>query len=126
MVQATFLFCIESWVMFPWIGRTLGSFHHRLDQRLEKFQPNKDVAGRLLYLPLDAAMKAVGMEQVEMYVLRFQNTAAHYIPTWAILELYLAAEKSPGAQVLIRWWEQAVIDLGHVATGMEMEMEEDV
>ena len=37
-------------------------------------------------------MTAVGLEDVEMYVLRRQNTVAQYVATCMILELYLMAE----------------------------------
>ena len=36
VVQYNLLFGAESWVMSPWIGRTLGGFHHRVAHRLEK------------------------------------------------------------------------------------------
>ena len=69
VVQATLLFGAESWVMSPKIGRILGDFHHRLPLRLEKMQLNMDVMGRCIYLLLEAAMKAAGMEEVEMHIL---------------------------------------------------------
>ena len=79
---------------------------------MEKIQPNRDVTYRFIFLPLDAAMKAVGLEEMETYVLRRQNTVAHYIATWTILKLFLMAYRQPGAWVLMRWWEQARINLG--------------
>ena len=68
--QATLLFGAESWVMSPHIGRTLGGFHYRVACLLAKMQLNRDEAGRWIYLPLDAAMKTMGMEEVDIYVLR--------------------------------------------------------
>ena len=50
-------------------------------------------------------MKAVGMEELEKYILHFQNTAAQYISTRLILELFLVAERQMGLQMSIRWWE---------------------
>ena len=65
VVQSTILFVEESWVISTRIGRTLGGFHHRVDHWLSKMQPKRDVMGRWISLPLDAAMKAVGLEEVE-------------------------------------------------------------
>ena len=36
VVQATLLFGAESWVIPPWIRRTLGGFHHRVDRWMKK------------------------------------------------------------------------------------------
>ena len=95
--------CEKSWVVPPWIGRTLGGFHQRVTRWIAKMQPNRDVTGRWIYPLLDAAMKAVEMEEVDMYVLRIQNTIAHYISTPPILELCLVVEIWSGAQVAMRW-----------------------
>ena len=76
VVQVTRLFSTESWVMSPWIGRTLGESHHRVARQLAKMQDKRDMVGRWIYLPLDAEMKAEGSEEVETYVLRRQNTVA--------------------------------------------------
>ena len=88
----TLLFGTEYWVMFPWIVSTLGGFHHREDRWLSKMQPNRYVTGRWIYPPLEAAMKAVGLEEVEMYVLHRQNTITQYIATRPILELCMVME----------------------------------
>ena len=47
-------------------------------------------------------MNSVGMEEEETYALRRQNTVAQYIATRPILELCLATEQWPGAQVSMR------------------------
>ena len=54
MVQAVILFGVESWMVSPLIGRTLGGFHHRVARRLAKIQPERNRAGTQIYLPLDA------------------------------------------------------------------------
>ena len=104
VVQATLLFGAESWVMSPQIGRTLGGFCRRVDRRMENIQSRRTGAGTCIYPPLDVEMKAVGMEEVETYVLRLQNTVTQYISTRPILELCLAAEQCPGVRVLKIWW----------------------
>ena len=91
VVQETLLFGAESWVMSPQIGKTLGGFHHRVALGLKKMQPNRNGLSRWIYPPLDTAMKEVGLEEVETYVLRHQNTVAQYIATRPIMELCLAA-----------------------------------
>ena len=44
VVQAVILYNTESWVMYPWIGKTLGGVHHRVMWRLTGQMPqqNKD------------------------------------------------------------------------------------
>ena len=60
--------------MNPRIWRTLGGFYHRVARRLTVMQPKRDTAGRWEYLPLDAAMTAVELEEMEKYILSLQNT----------------------------------------------------
>ena len=57
-------------------------------------------------------MKSVGLEEVEMDILRFQNTVAQYIATRLILELFLEDEKRPWVRVSMRWWEKSRLNLG--------------
>ena len=78
-----------------------------------------------IYLPLDAAMKAMGMEEVVTYVLRRQNTTAQYITTNPILEICMTAERRPGAWVPTRWWEKARLNLGQGEIGTDIEKEEE-
>ena len=104
VVQVTLLLVAESWVVSPHIGRTLGRFHHRLDLWMVKMQLPRDSVGRWIYLPLEEAMKTVGMEEVETHVLLRHNKTTQYIATRSILELCLAAEIRPGERVSMRWW----------------------
>ena len=103
VVQATLLFGTESWVVSPRIRRPLGGFRHRVARRLKKMQPKRTGVGRWIYLQMDMAMKSVGIEEVETYVLRLQNTISQYILTWMILKLYLEAERRMGARVSMIW-----------------------
>ena len=68
-------------------------------------------------------MKAVVMEEVDNHFLCLQNTVAHYIATWTIMEICLAAERRPRVRVSMRWWEQNGIDLGKGDTWTEMDTE---
>ena len=40
-----------------------------------------------------------------------QNTVVQYIATQSLMDLCEATERKKGAQVGLRWWEQADIDL---------------
>ena len=64
VVQETLLFGLETWVMKPRIRRALGGFNHRVAQCLVGINPRRDVIGRWLYLPLEAAMAATWIEEV--------------------------------------------------------------
>ena len=54
-------------------------------------------------------MRAAGLEDIDTYVSRQQNTVAHYIAMRPILDLCLDAEMMPGSLVQKRWWEQEVL-----------------
>ena len=115
VIHVVFMLGLETWVMTPIIGRTLGLFRHRVDPCLAGMQPKWDMAGQWEYPPLDAAMLEVVIEEVYTYVLFRQKNITRYIVTRQILELYLSVEQQPGAKVLLRWWEQDRIDLLYVA-----------
>ena len=55
--------------------------------------------GRWVYQPLDVAMKVVGLEEVDTYIICLDNTVSKSIATSPILELFLAAERCLGGQV---------------------------
>ena len=48
----------------------------------------------------------VGLEEMETYISRRQNTSAQYISTRPILDLCLEAERRPRLWGPKRWWEQ--------------------
>ena len=88
---------------------------------MENMKPKRDMKGRRIYPPLDAAMKAVVLEEVETYILCRQNTVDQYITTRPILELCLETGRHTGAQVSIVWLYQSRLDLGKVETVTDME-----
>ena len=53
VVQAMLLFRSEMWVMTPCIGRTLGVFHHQVDQRFTGKQVRREAEGGRRYLPMN-------------------------------------------------------------------------
>ena len=122
-VQATLLFSADSWVMSPRTWRTLGGFHHRVAHLLVKMQPHRTEEVRWIYHPLYEAMETVGTENLETYFILRQNPVAHYIATQPILELCLAAERHPGVQVSMGWWEQAGLELGQGGLKTETDTE---
>ena len=56
-------------------------------------------------------MAEAGLQEVETYVYRHQNTAAQYITARKIMDLCLAAKRRPGPRVKTRWWEQEGLEL---------------
>ena len=56
-------------------------------------------------------MAEVGLQEVETYISRHQDTVAKFIATRPIMDLCLAAERHPGSQVTNWWWEQDGLDL---------------
>ena len=56
------VFSVELWEIHPWIGRTLGSFNHRMARGMKNIQPNRYVEVRWIYPLLDAEIKAVALE----------------------------------------------------------------
>ena len=59
----------------------------------------------------EGLVKRAGFEMMEEYIQRRQNTVAQYIATQSLLVLCEEMERTPGAGVGMRWWEQADIDL---------------
>ena len=52
-----------------------------------------------------------GVQEVETYVARRQNTAAQFVATRPIMDLCLAAARRPGARVSEWWRKQEGLDL---------------
>ena len=48
---------------------------------------------------------------MDKYLARRQNTVAQFIATRPIMDICLAAERSPGERVSHRWWYQDNLDL---------------
>ena len=52
-----------------------------------------------VYTTLTEAMEEMGLQEVETYVSRSQNTVAQFIATSPIVELHLVVERCPGTMV---------------------------
>ena len=70
IVQETLLSVYETWLMTPNIGRTLGGIHHRVALCLAGMKQKYNTTGIFYYLPLEAAMTAAGVKEVDTYALQ--------------------------------------------------------
>ena len=61
-------------------------------------------------------MGEAGLQEVDTYVYRRQNTVAQFIVTRPIMDLCLAAERRMGSRVYNRWWEQDGLDVEGIRT----------
>ena len=92
VVQLVNIYGLETWVMTPHIGRVLGRFHHRVARRLTGRQPWRGRDGVWIKPPLEDVMAEAGLQEVETYVYRRQNTATQFILATPIMYLCLVAE----------------------------------
>ena len=104
VVQSVMLYRLDTWVMAPRVGSVLGGFHHRVDRRLVGMQPLQGRYGVWVYPPLEEVMAEVGLQEVDTYISRRQNTVTQFIATRPIMGLCLAAYWIPGPRVSKRWW----------------------
>ena len=58
------------------------------------------IYGVWVYPPIEDAMVESGLQEVETYVSRRQNTITHFIATRTIVELCLEMERRTGSRVL--------------------------
>ena len=89
VVQAVLLFGSDIWFVIPFIGRTIGGFHHRLDFCLTGKQPRRGTYRIWRYPPLGELVVESGLEWVYNYVSCLHNTVAQYIIDRPIRDLCL-------------------------------------
>ena len=111
VVQVVLLYRSESWVMSLRICKALGGFHRQIIQQLTGRMPYWGGGGKWFYPPPGEAMAEAGLQDIETYVARHQNTGAQYISSRPIMDLFLAAGSCPGARFSKRWWYQEDLDL---------------
>ena len=99
VVQSVMLYDLETWEMTPQIGRVLGGFHHRMALRITGKQPRQVRDGVWLYPLLEDAMAEAGLQEVETYVSRLQNTVTQFIATRPIMNLCLEVDLIPGPRL---------------------------
>ena len=65
-------------------------------------------------------MKEAGLEEINKYIYRSNNTVSHYISMCPILDLCLDTEGRSGSRVPMRWWDQdGLVFLERQALGEE-------
>ena len=104
VVQSVLMYGSETYVLTPRMKRVLGRFHHRVALRLKGKQLRKGRGGVWFCPPLEDAMVEAGLQEVETYVSRCQNTVAQYIATSPIMDMCLSVNRRPRPRVAIRWW----------------------
>ena len=70
-----------------------------------------------VYTPIGAVLEMVGLEDIRVYIARFQNTVTEYIATCLIMEFCLAAERKTVMRLSRRWWEQPALDVLGIRAG---------
>ena len=98
-------------MVIPWIGHTLGRFQHRVDLHLAVIHTKRYMVGRWKYMPLDAVMVVLVIEEVDSYFLSHHNTISQYIITCQILKICMEAEWWTVARVTWRRWDKGGVDL---------------
>ena len=96
VVQAVLLFGSEMWAMTPRLEKALKGFHHWAVWRMAGMIPKHQWGGSWMYPPIGAAMEKVGLDDIEVYIARFQNMVVQYIMTCPIMGLCLAAKRNLG------------------------------
>ena len=95
VVHLVLIIGAETWVVTPRMGQVLGGFQHKVDRQF---------TGRILWQRTDknweyalaaAAREEVGFDTMEEYIQRRQNTAAQFIDTRFLLDLYGDMERTP-------------------------------
>ena len=107
VVQSVLLYGCESWDMSPRVLKVLSGFHHRAARRLSGLSPWYSLRERRwVYPPVEQALEATGMYDVEHYVRKRQNTLVESIATRPILGLCTDAERPTGSSGRKFWWMQ--------------------
>ena len=97
--------------MPPQIGNALGFFHNKVIQRLTGQMPHRRVDRVSKYPPLGDVMVTAGLQDIETYIYRRQNTVTQYIVTRTIMDMCIAAGRHLGTQILGMWWEQENLNM---------------
>ena len=70
MVQAVLLFVSKTWVLTPWLEKSLEGFHHQATRRMADMGPKRQRCGIWVYPPIGAALKMVVLEEIGVYIAR--------------------------------------------------------
>ena len=109
----------------PLHGANPGGFHHRVARRITGISPQRQTDGIWNYFLLEEDMWGAGLEDMEVYIGRQQNTVAKYITTRPIMDLCLEEERRQVERVSKQWWEHLYLRLEGAQGNKETEgMEE--
>ena len=111
------LFGYEKWVLNPQLEKSLEGFHHGAAQRMAGMIPKRQQDGTWVYPPIRAALEMLGLQDIRVYTVCHQKTAAQYIVTHPIIDFCLAVERKPGMRLSRRWWENPALDITRIKAG---------
>ena len=72
---------METWVVTPCMGQALGGFQDQVKWQLTERLPWQRGYGKWEHTVAEAAREEAGLETMETYIWRRQNTVAQYIAT---------------------------------------------
>ena len=91
IVQAVLLFGCETWVITDNMLAILDSFHHRVARKIANMVPKLLMDGSWQYPDLREAMRRAGLQSMETYIRRRQQTLVQYIAGRPIYQLCMEA-----------------------------------
>ena len=97
------LFRSETWVLTPWLEKSLQGFHHWAAWRMAGMFPKHKPERMWVYPPIGLALAMAGLEDIKVYISRCQNTVARYIATCPTIDLCLAADWMPVMRLSRQW-----------------------
>ena len=83
--------------------RNLRGFHHWVVRSITVKLQKIWTYGKGENLLIEEALREVGIEELEVYIQRSQNTVAQFISTRPIVDLCMEAERCPGNRVTKQW-----------------------
>ena len=74
VVLVVLLFGSETWVLTPWLEKTLEGLQNRVVRRIAGMGPKCQRDGTWVYKSIGAALSMVGMEEIGEYIACLQKT----------------------------------------------------
>ena len=93
------------------MGRALGGFQDQVTRRLTGRILRQKTDRKWTYTSVTTAREEAGLQKMEEYIRRHQNTVEQYIAMQSLLDLCEGLEREPGEWAGIWWYKQAVINL---------------
>ena len=103
VVHAVLLFGSETWVLTPWLEKSLEGFLRQAALRMAGMGPKRQQYGRWVYPPTGVGLAMLGLEEIRLYLSRHYNMVARYVATRHIMDLCLAAERNTGMRLYSKW-----------------------